>query len=123
MAGGTAIAAAKMFTKTGAASRVSVAKEITIGLVLGMGAGLGFKVREREREMAEGGGRAGGAPLLSFPPALGAPLLAAWVGLVCSRAAPSVCSTLRPRPLGDGRGRTRPGLARACARPERSERG
>jgi hypothetical protein len=54
MAGGTAIAAAKMFTKTGNASKVSVAREIGIGLVLGLGAGLAFKVstyaRERERE-------------------------------------------------------------------------
>lgn len=43
MAGGSAIAAARMFTKTGQASRVSVTKEITIGLVLGFAAGAMFK--------------------------------------------------------------------------------
>jgi hypothetical protein len=101
MAGGTAIAAAKMFTKTGAASRVSVAKEITIGLVLGMGAGLGFKVREREREreeMAEGGG--GPAAPLFFPSPL--PL-----ARLFWRPGSGWCAPVRPPACGP-----RPGLGR-----------
>lgn len=50
MAGGSAIQAARMFTKTGQASRVSVTKEITIGLVLGFAAGAMFKVRGAREE-------------------------------------------------------------------------
>lgn len=40
MAGKEVIRAAQMFTKTGQASRVSVVKEIAIGLALGTGLGL-----------------------------------------------------------------------------------
>jgi hypothetical protein len=41
---GKALQAVKQFTTTGNASRVSVTKEITIGLTLGIGAGLMWKV-------------------------------------------------------------------------------
>jgi hypothetical protein len=51
---GSAIAAARMFTKTGQASRVSVTKEITIGLVLGFAGGALFKVRWGERRGMRG---------------------------------------------------------------------
>lgn len=44
-AAGKAIQAVKQFTTTGNASRVSVTKEITIGLTLGIAAGLTWKVR------------------------------------------------------------------------------
>jgi len=40
---GKALQAVKQFTTTGNASRVSVTKEITIGLTLGIGAGLMWK--------------------------------------------------------------------------------
>lgn len=41
---GNAIQAAKQFSSTGMASRVSLVKEITIGITLGIGAGLTWKV-------------------------------------------------------------------------------
>jgi hypothetical protein len=51
---GQAIAAARMFTKTGMASKVSLGKEITIGLVLGFAAGLGWKVSASKTQRGNG---------------------------------------------------------------------